>query len=108
MRSQSIEYRHLWPVIGKGSSSNRVVHDETTSNGYPVINETRSRFERWVPRVYTAGNTTLGVKMYQKETAVDTRDVFMGMNPARKEKETEGDDRYGRAGGSGLGRSTNR
>lgn len=71
-----------------------------------------SRHRRNASAVWKVGApapvTSLGVKMYRKETALRTRHVFMGMNPVRTEKETEGGDRYERVGGSGLGRSTNR
>ncbi|CAL1687092.1 unnamed protein product [Lasius platythorax] len=53
--------------------------------------------KRWALRVRPAGITTLGVKMYRKETAVYTRTIFMGLGPVGKaRKETEGGDRYGR------------
>lgn len=53
--------------------------------------------KRWALCVRPAGITSLGVKMYRKETAVYTQNVFMGMNPVRKaRKETERGDRYGR------------
>lgn len=53
--------------------------------------------KRWALCVRPAGITSLGVKMYRKETAVYTQSVFMGMGPVRKaRKETEGGDRYGR------------
>lgn len=53
--------------------------------------------KRWALCVRPAGITSLGVKMYRKETAVYTQRVFMGIGLVRKtRKETERGNRYGR------------
>ena len=63
-----------------------------------AINETRSRCKRLALCVRPAGITSLGIKMYRKETAVYTQRVFMGIGLVRKtRKETERGNRYGRS-----------
>lgn len=84
--------------VGSGYSVQR--------NDYSGIDGTCPRFERWALRVHQSRALK---RIEKRRTALRTRRVFMGTSPiSAEEKETERGDRYGRAGGSGLGRSTNR